>query len=285
MVVISRDEGPLLRRTLENYEDTIPANSDIVVVDDGSTDGSADYLARRRRGRVRLLRGQDLGVARARNLGARSTHGGVIVFSDAHITLPPFWWRPLVELVEDPRVGAAAPGVAGMTGRRRPGYGLTFRGPDMDVRWFRRKHKSPVPVPIPPGCCLAMRRDVFEATGGWDEGMLQRGNVDNEGAIRFWMLGYELMVTAETVVGHVFRERSPYPVGWPHFLHNRLRTAFAHFNPVRVGRVVGALRNFPLFGQALLMLAQSNIMAHRREMLARQVHDDNWFFERFGLKW
>jgi len=45
VVVISRNEGGELRRTVENFDDTLPAGSEIVVVDDGSTDGSAGSVA------------------------------------------------------------------------------------------------------------------------------------------------------------------------------------------------------------------------------------------------
>jgi len=47
VVVISRNEGRHLKQTFENLEDTLPDDAEILVVDDGSTDGSADFLARR----------------------------------------------------------------------------------------------------------------------------------------------------------------------------------------------------------------------------------------------
>ena len=50
------------------------------------------------------------------------------------------------------------------------GYGLTFKGPDLGVAWLGKKAERPFAVPIIPGCCLAMRRDVFESIGGFDEG-------------------------------------------------------------------------------------------------------------------
>ncbi len=284
VVVISRNEGEGLRRTVENLEDTLPDGGEVVVVDDGSTDGSARRLARRR-GRVRLHRLDGFGVARARNHGARQSGGGVIVFADAHIRLDPFWWRPLAELLRDPRTGAAAPAITGLRDTSLMGYGLTFSGPTLDVKWFRRKPKAPVPAPILPGCCFAMRRDVFEATGGWDEGQLQRGNIDNEGCVRFWLAGYDLMITPETVVRHLFRKRSPYPVAWPQYLYNRLRLAFVNLNSERIGKVVGSLRNHPGFGQAMALLVDGDITARRREIISRQVRNDDWYFERFGLNW
>src|SRR5260370_1455603 len=107
-VVIARNEGLNLRSTVENLWTTLPPGSEIVVVDDGSTDGCSDFLERPPAG-IRRLRSADLGVARARNWGAHVTSGDVIVFADAHIRLPPQWWKPLVALLERPRIGAVAP--------------------------------------------------------------------------------------------------------------------------------------------------------------------------------
>lgn len=283
VVVISLNEGRELQRTVENFDDTLPAGSEIVVIDDGSSDGSADQVVSRR-GRIRLLRVQNYGVARARNLGAREARGDVIVYADAHLQLEADWWRPMVEVLKDPKVGGVAPGITGYR-PGRIGYGLKFQDARLEVRWRRRKPRGPVAAPIIPGCCFATRRDVIEDTGGWDDGQLQRGNVDNEGCVRFWMLGYELMITPDTVVAHKFRKRSPYRVGWPEFLFNRLRLAFVHFNPQRLGKVVAALRNYPDFGQALALLAASDIAERRRKVDARRVRDDNWYCDRFNMSW
>jgi len=284
VVVISRNEGAELRRTVENLEDTLPEGGEIVVVDDGSTDGSAAHLARRR-GRVKLRRARNLGVARARNWGARLSRGAIVVFADAHIRVESLWWRPLMDLLEDPKVGGAAPAVTHLKPTPYRGYGLRLTGPDLDAKWLTRRAGGPFPVPILPGCCLAMRREVFEATGGWDEGMLLRGGVDNEGCVRFWLFGYDLLIAPEVVVRHQFRRKSPYPIGWGPYLHNRLRLAFAHLSPNRLGKVVSALRHYEAFGEALALLVEGNISAHRPDMLKRRVRSDDWFFERFGMKW
>src|SRR5260370_34252725 len=82
VVVISRNEGSELKRTVENFDDTLPAGGEVIVIDDGSTDGSADHLALRR-GRIRLHRAEGRGVARARNFGARQARGPGIVYADA----------------------------------------------------------------------------------------------------------------------------------------------------------------------------------------------------------
>lgn len=288
VVIISRNEGKYLRRTVENFEDTLPGRAEILVVDDGSTDGSAEFLREtgRRGRRVRIARTEAIGVAKARVHGAERTRGDVVVFADAHLGLERDWWQPLVEALGDPQVGAAAPAITKLPATDMRGYGLTFRGPAMEVRWCKRKPKGPVAAPILPGCCVAMRRDVLMATGGgWDTGLLQRGNVDNEFSVRLWLLGYELLIVPETLVQHRFRPQSPFPVGWAQYLHNRLRLAFVHFGPRRLGATVAALRSYPEFGEALALVAGSDAGARRREMMSKRKRDDDWFCDRFGLRW
>ena len=285
VIVISRNEGRYLRQTFRNLEDTLPDDAEILVVDDGSTDGSPDFLARRR-GRVKLYRTPGLGVAKARNFGARRATGDMLVFADAHLKLPDEWWKPMLSALRNPRVGAVAPAIRGMNPEHHEGYGLTFRGPKMEVKWIRRKPAGPAAVPILPGCTLAMPRAVFERTGGgWDDGLLQRGNVDNEVSVRLWLLGYELLVLPNVVVEHRFRKSSPFPVGWPQYLHNRLRLAFVHFNEERLGRVVGSLRAYPGFGEALRLIAESDVAVRRREILGERSRNDDWYFDRFQIKW
>jgi GT2 family glycosyltransferase len=283
-IVIARDEGRELRRTVENLQDTLPDRAEIVVVDDGSRDGSAGFLARRG-GRVRLERASGLGVACARNRGAECAGGDLLIFADGHIRVEKDWWRPLVEVAEHPRVGAAAPGVRGFKPEQKPGFGLTFRGPELTVRWHGKKGSKPVPSLILPGCCLAMRRAVFESVGGWDGELLGIGGNDKEFSLRLWLLGWRLMVVPEVVVSHCFRRVSKVPTDRANFVHNHLRLAFVHLKPERVGRVFAAYRENPRFESAITLLMSGDALARRKELLERRIKNDDWCFKHFSLKW
>ena len=232
VVVISRNEGRRLRETVENFADTLPDKSEIVVVDDGSTDGSTRFLAKH--SRARLLRRKGLGVARARNTGARESKGDVIVFADAHIGLNGGWWKPLMDLIDNPHIGAAAPAICDMRDKDCFGYGLTLPKADLDAKWLG-EIKRPAAVPILPGCSMAMRRETFDKTGGHDEALLASGGVDNEICVRLWLLGYELWLTPATIVRHFFRTRIPYPLPWRNVVHNKLRLAMMHLGSRRLG--------------------------------------------------
>jgi GT2 family glycosyltransferase len=282
-VVITRNEGDWLRETIKNLADTLPGDSEIVVVDDGSEDGSADFLEKEHG--VRLLRTTGIGVAKARNLGGRASSGDIVIFCDAHLKLPANWWRPMVEVLCDPKSGAVAPAVAGT---RQPDffrYGLTLPNADLEPKWLDYSGGDPFHAPVLPGCCFAMRRSVFEETGGFDEGLRARGRIDAETSLRLWLLGYENWIAPEAKVWHYFRRCAPFTVGADEVLHNRLRTAMAHLRPDRVAAVVRAYADDPVLGHALLLTAAGGVAERRTELWARRVRDDDWYFEKFRIEW
>lgn len=206
----------------------------------------------------------------------------MLAFADAHIETPVGWWRPLVDALDDPRVGAAAPAIYDMNNPTAKGFGLQVTMPNLNPSFLFQRAQKPYAVPALPGCCFAIRRDVFDAIGGFDERLIDWGMVDSELAIRLWLLGYELFLIPDIEVGHLFREVLPYPVTRGSFLHNKLRLAFVHFSGSRLTAVIDALHREEDFSQAMAFLAESDVTTRRADVHRRRQHDDMWFFERFG---
>jgi GT2 family glycosyltransferase len=280
VVVVARNERAHLRRTLENLRDTLPPASDLLVVDDGSTDGGTRFLYGRQ-SVARVLKGKNLGVAGARNLGARHVKGNAIIFCDAHIWLERGWWEPLVARLDKPGVGGAAPVIVDVAEQGRRGAGLYLAGPELQAEWYKKKDARPRRVPILPGACLAIRRKTLAASGGFDTGMICSGGVDNEFCLRLWLLGYELWIEPRIEVRHLFRNKQPYPIRSATILHNRVRLAMIHFSQQRIDRVIAALRMYEGLSAALRLAANGNSAECRARWMARRVHDDAWFFRRF----
>src|SRR6202162_5556259 len=92
-------------------QDMPMADVEIVVVDDGSTDGTPDVV-RRFEPRVRLIRKPNGGQASAFNAGIPECHGEIVAFLDGDD-----WWAPqklrrVVEAMEqDPEVGIIGNGI------------------------------------------------------------------------------------------------------------------------------------------------------------------------------
>jgi GT2 family glycosyltransferase len=259
----------------------LPSSSEILVVDDESNDCCTNFLPVPG---VRLIRlaGQPSGVVHARNRGAAEAVGEIVVFADGHIDTPAGWWEPLVDALADRRIGAVSPAITVMGNTSAKGYGQTLRGHDLVTQFLPRRQPEPYPVPILPGCCLAMRCDTFREIGGYDPGLVRWGTSDVELSIRLWLLGYELWVVPAVEVAHLFRPRHPYKVEWRAVIHNKLRTALIHFREERFVSVTSALKDHKHFPLALADLALSPCEQRRTELLLRRSRDDDWFFARFA---
>src|SRR6185503_19510688 len=135
VIVVTFNEGERLLSTVQQLLATLPEHSEIIVVDDGSNDGSADLLSRVMTG-VRILRSNGIGAPSARNWGASQSKGDILIFCDAHLAFPKAWWKPLIEVLRDSSVGAVSPLIAVMGGRpEQKGFALTFTGADLQIRW------------------------------------------------------------------------------------------------------------------------------------------------------
>jgi GT2 family glycosyltransferase len=284
IVVISHNERDTLRPTVEALRATTAgADVGIVVVDDASSDGSTAWLKDGFEG-VQLVRSESrLGIARARNVGARAGAGSVIVFSDAHVIPDPGWLEPLCRELDDPSVGQVAPGVGIRQGSDDIGYGFTWCSPDLKMEWLDTRLRRPHAAPFLCGCFTAMRREVFERCGGFDEGLAVWGFEDSELSLRLWRLGWQCRVVPTSRITHQFRERFPYQIEWAPVVHNALRTAMVHLSERGLTAVIDEYRDYPDFAQACSHLAASDVWYRRERVSQRSQVDTNSVLERFKI--
>lgn len=150
---------------------------ELVVVDDGSTDDTAAFLATLG-GDVQVVRHeQSLGLVRAWNTGAAVARGRFLLFLRNDLIPQPGWLPPLLEeLNHRPEVAIVGARVvspdgrvahAGMAVSRRLGmpYPIYRSGPGRAPSVSRRREVQAVS-----GGCLLVRRELFEAVGGFHDG-------------------------------------------------------------------------------------------------------------------
>jgi glycosyltransferase involved in cell wall biosynthesis len=282
-VVVSHNEGDHLRRTVHRLLATLPSDGELVVVDDASTDGSADDLAETHP-TVRILRPTErLGVAAARNFGAQRTSGRMIVFSDAHVDPPLGWCEAFAPLLDQRDVGAVGPAATAMGGGAGCGYGRTWTDSALTSGWLPRRGTEPYPVPMLCGFFVALRREVFEAAGGFDDGLVGWGGEDVELSVRLWTAGYRCVVVPTIRVAHLFRTRFPYDLAADAPTHNLLRIAAVHLSPARLAKVVAHLRARPAFPEALARFVAGDGARRRETVRAQRRFDDDWFCRTFDI--
>jgi len=90
VIIPTYNKGPLLVRTLQALsQQTVPPDDvEVLVIDDGSTDGTEAVVAGSSSDdRLRYVRQDNLGAGSARNHGAQLAQGDILVFLDADIVL------------------------------------------------------------------------------------------------------------------------------------------------------------------------------------------------------
>jgi glycosyl transferase family 2 len=103
IVITCYNYGRYIRGSIESALTQTYSNTEVVVVDDGSTDDSAEIIATYGRTLVPVLKANG-GQASAFNAGFERSHGDIVIFLDADDTLLPTAVERAVELFHEPGV-------------------------------------------------------------------------------------------------------------------------------------------------------------------------------------
>lgn len=171
---------------------------EVVVSDNGSTDGLEDFLAARvGRLPVRRVDSSDRrGVSHARNVGVRESRGDFVLICDADDVVVPGWVGALVAAAADAELvgGPLDPSVI------NAGSELVWRFPHPIDR-------LPVKLrflPYAHGCNVGVWREVVDAVGGWEESY-GPGGEDVDFAWRLQLAGGRLVNVPGAVVHYRHR--------------------------------------------------------------------------------
>jgi GT2 family glycosyltransferase len=199
------------------------ASWELLVIDNGSTDGSGAWLAdEERAGRLTLLSpGENLGFAAACNAGADRARGRHLMFLNNDTEVTPGWLDPLVTTLDrDPRVWAAGSKLLYPDGTIQHG-GVALveaeRGPLTLLEGIHLAHHKPADFPgaaraqrlqACSAACLLVRADVFADLDGFDTAYWN-GNEDVDLCLRLGEAGGRIVYRPESVVVHHESQSGP----------------------------------------------------------------------------
>lgn len=190
---------------MESIEAYTPEEHEVIVVDNGSTDGTPEYILRRKG--IKVIRNEEnLGFARAVNAGIRASSGNYVVVLNNDVLVTPGWLSNLLYCVEsDPVVGAVGPVTGNCSGVQKIPVG--FQTPEemfrFAERWNRPDPEKWFETARLVAFCLLVKREVFERVGLFDERFGQGNFEDDDFCLRARLAGYKLLVAGDTYVHHI----------------------------------------------------------------------------------
>jgi GT2 family glycosyltransferase len=210
---------------------------DLVLVDNASTDGTAD-LVRARFPRCRVIEaGENLGFGRACNLGVRESTGEHILFLNPDAWVDPSCIDHLRRAMQsDPRIGWAAPRLFYPDGRRQfiwaPTVGVVGEALRLLRNRFERRQWSHGLLPRAlralgdPGwytaACALLRRRAWDEVGGFDPGFFLYFE-DADLGLRLRQAGWRLAQVAEARAYHDRHLPSASSGAMAHYRESQLR--------------------------------------------------------------
>ena len=223
VVIGSYNEGEQVRLTCESVHKDAGCETEIIVVDDKSDDGSCDNLP----DYVRVVstpEDERMGVAPARNWGARYATGETITFLDGHMRTAPGALALMAREARE-RQACVAGCLSNLGGSDRVWYGsyaeIRRDKARLSSRFYRRPHPRPMwesPIFVAPG--YALPRGVFERIGGWPDQLRGWGQTEITLAVKLWLAGVPMLVCQYARLQHKFKERFGYSVGNSEILRN-----------------------------------------------------------------
>ncbi|XP_006275754.3 polypeptide N-acetylgalactosaminyltransferase 6 [Alligator mississippiensis] len=251
IIVFHNEAWSTLLRTVYSVLYSSPAIllKEIILVDDASTDeylkDQLDLYVKQLQ-IVRVVRQKERkGLITARLLGASVAAGDVLTFLDAHCECFHGWLEPLLYRIAEEPTAVVSPDITTIDlntfefskpiqygkqhSRGNFDWSLTFGWEAIPPHEKQRRKDETYPIKSPTfaGGLFSISKSYFEHIGSYDDQMEIWGGENVEMSFRVWQCGGQLEILPCSVVGHVFRSKSPhtFPKGTQVISRNQVRLA------------------------------------------------------------
>ena len=211
VVILNWNGRHLLEECLDSVLTQTFRGFETILVDNGSTDGSVEYLRARYGDRIRLFPlDRNLGFGGGNNRGMEAANGTWVVFLNNDTQVDPRWLEELSSAASrHPETAVFSCKVLNYFRRDEIDNVGHLLYPDGINRGRGRLEKDrgqydrEEEVLFPSGCAAAYRKDLLDAIGGFDESFFAYGD-DTELGLRARLYGARCLLVPGAVVHHKY---------------------------------------------------------------------------------
>lgn len=178
---------------------------EIIWIDDGSTDGTRQWLSTLPGPRHRvILNDRNLGYAASNNRGAQAATGEILALLNNDLVLTPGWHAPMQDaLLHSPSVGVVGNvQLNALTGEvDHSGIYFDARGNPTHDRTLPVASTTIRPVFAATAACLLITKSCFDSFGGFEE-CFRNGGEDVDLCLRLHTAGRQNYIAIKSVVRH-----------------------------------------------------------------------------------
>ena len=208
------------RQCLKSLEEFTPEPHEIVIVDNGSTDGTPGFLRLYADGRpnvILIMNEGNKGYAAGNNQAIRMAQGDYVVLLNNDVLVTDGWLGRMIGHIEGPgevgMVGPVSNSVSGAQFIPQVPYGEDMNRMHTFAREIGKKHAGITETCMRlVGFCLLIRKQVLEIIGGLDEGFGTGNYEDDDLCLRSSIAGYRNIIAQDVFVHHfgsmTFKENS-----------------------------------------------------------------------------
>ena len=273
IIIVTYNGRHYLDGCLASVQRELGPGDELIVVDNASADGTAEFLQARFPWVTLIRNAENRGFAPACNQGAALAGGDVLVFLNQDTRVEPRWLSALAAGLEG-RDGAglvtsqllllSRPGRVQMCGQDVHFSGLVFgRGFGLPAGTL----DTPGPVAAVCGASFAIRRELWQALGGFDE-TLYMYYEETDLSWRARLRGHRSGYAPGSVVYHDYLPAQPNPTRFYYTARNRylligknwrLRTLFLLLPGLALAEAVDWFLALAMGGQGLRAKARANL--------------------------
>jgi glycosyltransferase involved in cell wall biosynthesis len=284
VIITAHNEGAEARLTVESVREGAADPCEILLVDDGSTDGCCDFAAG---AGVRVIRREArVGVASARDLAAGQANGEVLVFLDAHQRVERGSLEKSAE-VALARNAIVAPDLCDFGSPIRLHGAYFVHGSDgrwLSAQWKVRQPSAPLTrINALRAPAYALPRRVYQKLR-WSPALRGWGGTEAALLVKAFFAGVEILHLCGPLVQHKFKRSFHYEVGWHELWRNQALTARICFEERTWRRYWWPLFEEHFTAEDRRELDSAELLAERDEFAKHKVRHDHEFWTRLAYR-